>query len=492
MLRNRVQRSIGVAWCCFLLPCIVPMLSLGADEAVPDPQEAIRGELDAYMEARARLGHFNGSVLVARDGRPLLSRGYGFADFFNGVLAGPDTVYRIASITKPFTAECVLILRDRGRLNLDDPLSKYVEGAPPAWKKVRIHDLLRHTSGIPDYEANLELGSPAYTEFMGKPDVPSRIEEWAKSKPLDFEPGSEFRYSNTGYVLLGRVIEQASGKPFDTFLTETILKPLGMNSTRHDREGVLVPERAIGFQLRNPFTLQQYLGGFQLPRDLRVAPDMWMTPPRADCGLITCATDLWRWDQSFNRDALLAPGTIEEIFTPGRDGYGFGWHIEGAPGKRIAYHTGVLPGFVSRIIRFLDEHLTIILLGNTELSLDRIAADLTGILRREPVQMPVRRTIINLNPEQVRPLLGSYADDQNRVLRVEHDGDMVTVGLEGKFVAGLLAESDTRFFGVMFNGPVIFEIGEDGRAEVIDILLRGQHWRARRMPDAEGAGADPQ
>jgi CubicO group peptidase (beta-lactamase class C family) len=171
--------------------------------------------IDRYLTARTELGRFNGAVLVAKDGKVVFRRAYGFADIENRVPYTPEMKQEVASVTKMFVSMSALMLRDKGKLKLEDPICNYLDDCPEAWKPVIIQHLMRHTSGIPDYEEKLELFTPKHVEFMVKPNAYDIIYADAKKLPLDFKPGEKFHYSNTAYVVLGHVIEKASGQSFN-------------------------------------------------------------------------------------------------------------------------------------------------------------------------------------------------------------------------------------------------------------------------------------
>lgn len=176
-------------------------------------------------------------------------------------------------------------------------MGTHLPGAPLAWKAIRIEHLIRHTSGIPDYESAMGLGSAAYDEFMGKPKVPERIYAWAaRTSRSDFEPGTQFRYSNTAYVVLGMILESATKKPLDDLLQSEIAGPLQLRSTLMERTGKALPDLARGYRMDEP-ERRQYYAGLDLASLVRPAAAMHMTPPQGDAGLVTTAADLFHMDQ---------------------------------------------------------------------------------------------------------------------------------------------------------------------------------------------------
>jgi CubicO group peptidase (beta-lactamase class C family) len=188
----------------------------------PPSAESIAAKTDEYCRAQVAINKFSGSVLVARGDQVLFAEGYGLANFEHEVPNTPQTKFRLGSITKQFTAMAILILQEQGKLSVDDLASKHVEGCPDAWKDVTIHHLLTHTSGIPSFTS-----LPGYGASMPLPSSPKQTLDRVRDMPLEFMPGEKFVYSNSGYVLLGQIIEKVSGKPYEHFLPETIFEPWG-------------------------------------------------------------------------------------------------------------------------------------------------------------------------------------------------------------------------------------------------------------------------
>ena len=203
--------------------------------------DEIPDRLSAYMDAAAKAEKFNGSVLVAKDGEILFAKGYGLANAEHQVPNTPETKFRLGSITKQFTAMAILILQEQSKLKVEDPIGKYLADAPKAWEGVTIHHLLTHTSGVPSY-----TDDPSYGKKMTQPETVKSMIARFKDKPLEFEPGEKFHYSNSGYFLLGAIIEKVSGKSYEAFLKEAIFDPLGMTDTGYDQHATVLPNGLRG------------------------------------------------------------------------------------------------------------------------------------------------------------------------------------------------------------------------------------------------------
>ena len=290
------------------------------------------------------------SLLVVRDGQPLIQRGYGYANLEQHIQAGPETDYRLASITKQFIAAGVLLLREDGTLKLDDPIRKWLPQLPASDDAITIEHMLTHTSGMTDYEDLIPSGQ---TEQVSDQQV---LEMLSADHDSYFEPGSAYRYSNTAYVLLGLVIERASGQTLPAFLKQRIFTPLGMDNTllyEHHR-GPGVPHRAFGYSFIH--------GAWQ-------RTDQSLTSAtRGDGGIYSSIHDLAKWDAALYDDRLLSDESRKLAFTPHvqvtgepyEASYGFGWRITGD----TLWHSGESMGFRNVIVRWPNQHFTVVLLSN--------------------------------------------------------------------------------------------------------------------------------
>lgn len=315
----------------------------------PDPRVgATRQAIDAYMTRLTNQGFFSGAVMVVRDGKLLLSKGYGMANEAQHIPNTPQTPFRLASVTKQFTAVAILILQNQGKLNIHDPICTYLPECPLAWQDITIRHLLNHTSGIPDYTM---FDSFEHTEMMTT--SPNELIARFINEPLVFLPGQGYAYSNSGYVLLGVIIEEASGQTYENFIQTHIFEPLNMTSSGYDHSTGMLQDVATG-----------YITGTQEASFLNVS-----TLYSAGA-LYSTVEDLYRWDQSFYTEKLLPRALIEEMYTPTDtgEGYGsgYGWKIKHIDGHLVAFHTGTFSGARNYIARFPNERMTIIILCNRE------------------------------------------------------------------------------------------------------------------------------
>ncbi len=234
--------SCGAA--AFSQQAAAPAPSTKAVAASPAAAE-LAPKFTEYMEAQERVSRFTGAVLVARDGKVLFARGYGMANLEHSIPNSPSTKFRLGSITKQFTAAAILQLQEKGKLSVQDPVCKYVPDCPAAWAPVTIHHLLTHTSGIPNFTS-----FPDYLKTMMIASPPEKSLERFRDKPLEFTPGEKFNYSNSGYVLLGFILEKAAGQNYDEYLRANIFAPLGMNASGYDWNSTVLHGRASGYARR--------------------------------------------------------------------------------------------------------------------------------------------------------------------------------------------------------------------------------------------------
>lgn len=343
-----------------------------------DPQTAPRHpgplDFDGCMRLHVEANKFSGTVLVARGAEVLFSQGYGYAQAEWDVPSTREGRYRLASITKPFTATAVLQLAAAGALGLDDPICNYLKTCPPAWHPVKISQLLNHTSGIPDY---MKLQS-FWKDFLMLKTHAKMVATFS-GEPLLFPPGSRFSYSNSGYYLLGLIIENATHKRHEEALEEHIFRPLDLSNTGYDHEDPIISKRVAGYRL-----------GRQ--RELLNALYFDMEQPFANGGLYSTTGDLLKFARSFAGEQLLSSQYLALMETPGKGPYGYGWWISPAPGfhsGREICHGGNLNGFSTWLSRFPDEDVVLVVLSNLQDTKSRqVVLDLYSVLHKEPYSAP--------------------------------------------------------------------------------------------------------
>ena len=442
----------------------------------------IANSIDQYLSTRTNLGRFSGAVLIAKDGMIILRKAYGFADVERQIPYTLETTQDVASVTKMFTAMAALKLRDRGKLSLDGSICDYLVDCPEIWKPITVRHLMRHTSGIPDYEEKLELGSDKYLAFMIHPDATAKIIENAKKLPLDFKPGEKFSYSNTGYIVLSYVIQKASGQPFPEFVKKAILQPAGMRHSGMFGSSELPKHLANGYT-HGDLGWARILGGVSLTAGhLKKLPQLPLTPPAGDGGLYSTVDDLYRWSQMMDGSRLISPEEAAEVFTPGLGNYGYGWFIDRVFERRHMWHSGVLPGYLADIIKWPDDKITVIVLTNLDRSrISRIRRDLSAIVLGLPYDMPISGKVVKLTAEQAAKLEGDYKMADGAVLNISNQPDYLTAKLKSRYIAGLIPMSPSEFYFPFYDGKAIFTLDGNGRALMVNMHYNGEDHIAERV-----------
>lgn len=435
----------------------------------------IAAHMDAYLQARTGMGGFSGAVLLAQGDRVLFEKGYGYADVERRVPFTPTTRFEIASLSKMFTAMAALKLRDAGKLKLDASICRYLSDCPAAWQAVTVDELIHHTAGIHDYEQRLEMGSAAYFALMTKPEATATLYADARSRPLDFPPGSNFNYSNTGYLVLAQVVQAAAGEHFSRYVREELLKPAGMHDSGVLGTGTYPANLAHGYSFGD-VGWDKLLGGFALTDGtLRRVPELALTTPAGDAGLYSDTEDLYRWSRIMDGSTLVPAAEAHEVFTAERENYGDGWIVTGKGADLEYQHTGALPGYLSHIIKLPAKGVTLIVLCNLDRArMGPIVGSLMAMVQDKPYDMPVHGKPVKLDDAALGRLVGDYRTADGELLSVSYDGALLTATLPGHFVAGLIPFSAKRFYIPLADGEANFVMGPQGHASGLDLHYGGQ------------------
>lgn len=444
--------ALGAASLLLAGPAFSAAPSCGSDYA-----RRARAIVEPYVEAEA----FTGSILVSRNGVPVFRQGFAMADREWDVANTPDTKFRLGSITKQFTATAILLLAEEGKLSVDDPVSKFYADAPAAWSKITIKHLLTHTSGIPSYTS-----IPGFFDKSSKlPLSPVEIVKLTQDKPLEFEPGSRFAYDNTGYVLLGVVIEKASGQAYADFLRARIFAPLSMGDTGYDLPATVLRRRAHGYQ---PGPDGQLVNADYLD----------MTLPYAAGSLYSTVDDLSKWDRAIVAGKLLRPASWTAAFTDYGHGYGYGWFLDKMGQHRRIQHGGGINGFSAALHRYPDEGVAVIALGNAMSSQsERIASQLAQLCFGE-YKAPVAVTV---PPDQMDRYVGVYALSPDVPIKVWRAGSRMFTQVKGQPPVEIFARTTTTFFAGIVDADFSFPLEGDGPAQLMVLKQWGNETKAHRI-----------
>ena len=441
-------------FCCALL-----VLGLAAPAMATPAPAGYAAAAEAAVKPYVEAGYFSGAVLVAKDGSPIFRKAFGLADREWKVAATPETRFRLGSITKQFTATAILQLAEQGELSLDDPISKYYPEAPAAWAPVTIRRLLAHTSGIPSYTA-----IPGFFRQSARTDrTPEEIIALTRDKPLAFKPGEKFAYDNTGYVLLGYVIEKVSGQTYQAYLTDHVFNPLGLKNTGYDVSEAILPMRAAGYSLS--------------ATGLRNASFLSMTLPYAAGSLYSTVDDLLAWDQALHANKPLKASSVTAMFTDYGFKYGFGQFIEVEDGHRVWNHGGGINGFATVLEHLPDDGLTIVVLSNIEQAPVGRIAHLVSALYFDPklakgVKGPTTAA------ERAR-CLGRYQLSPLVTIEITQDGGRLFAQATSQPRTELFRESDSTFFVTV--APMLLTFAPGDRAPEVVVHQGGKDTVAKRI-----------
>lgn len=424
-----IQRMVSAA----IVLVEIIFLSLVSSARAGEPGLPLEQRLDRLVLDRFPSATEPGAaVLVMVDGKPALRKGYGMADVEKGVKVTPDMIFRIASITKQFTSIGVLQLVQQVKVSLTDPITKYVPDFDAQGKTITIENLLTHTSGLHNLTA-LDDFLPQSTKDLKPIEVANLI----AGKPLEFEPGSKFKYSNTNYVLLGILIEKVTGRTYAENLESSIAKPLGLADTRYSRDDALTPRHARGYDWES--------SGRWAPMK-----PMSMTQPFAAGALESTVDDLAKWTQALADGKAVDSKLLERAWTPykpseGSSDYGYGWNIRTDSGERWIGHNGGINGFQSAAVWIPEKRVFVAILCN---GIGRGAPDtLLWQLALEAVGRPeTKREAITLPAETLDRYAGVYAISPEVKFTISRSGNRLFAEAPNKSKVELLAEAEDKFF----------------------------------------------
>jgi CubicO group peptidase (beta-lactamase class C family) len=419
----------------------------------------LTSKFDGYLNTITRLSNFSGSVLVARDGKVVFSKGYGMANLEFEIPNRSQTKFRLGSITKQFTAAAILILQERGKLSVQNPVCNYVDGCPASWSEITIHHLLTHTSGIPNY-----TNFPDWQKTMMIPVTIDSLIGRFKDKPLEFKPGTKMSYGNSGYVTLGYIIEKVAGESYESFLQKNIFGPLQMTNTGYDTHDKILKNRATGYAMVDGKTVN--------------SPYLDMTVPYAAGALYSTVEDLFIWNEALFNDKLLSAKSREAMMTPFQNNYAYGLAVDQQFKRKIVMHGGGINGFLTVLARFPEEKVTIVVLRNDDYGLpgpERIWKDLAAIIFGEKYEIPRGKVVVKVDPKIYDAYAGEYQVGPSLILKVTRESDKLMGGPVGQPQVELIPESETEFFVREVNAQVTFV--KDEKGQVTHLIL---NWGADR------------
>ncbi|MFD2514080.1 serine hydrolase [Pontibacter locisalis] len=446
-LFHSIQFKLLSAVSLFLL-CLISINAKAQDVA---------SNLTQYIDSHLQQGTFSGTVVVTEKGKPIYSKGFGMADYDKSVANGAETKFRFGSITKSFTAALILQLQEQGKLHVQDKLSKYLPDFPNA-DKITLHHLLTHTSGLANYT---DTWSNVYTQ----PASAKELINYFKDKPMLFEPGAKFSYCNSGYVLLGHVVEIVTGKTYEQALSKNIFKPLKMTTAGLEGGSKAVRGMAVGYnhngakrKLSNPIDMS------------------WCWAAGAIYGT---AADLAKWDEGLRGNKILSEESKKLMYAAEKNNYGYGCVIDSLYGELRISYSGAINGFKASFIRFPGKETTIAVLSNYESQQVNgpIVKDVTAIVFGEKYEVPVVRHIVAMPAAKLASYVGEYQVSPKFAFKVTlEEGQLFAEG-PGQDKFEIFPEAEDKFF--LKVAPALISFEKDEAGKVVKMLM---HHGGRTMP----------
>ncbi len=451
-------------------PAVHAQEAPGAAKAAQSSQ-AVEARLDALVSASYKPTAPGATVIVVKDGKTLLRKGYGLADTSGMKPMDPGMVLRLGSITKQFTAVAILMLAEEGKLSLTDDLTRFFPDYPTRGKTITIEHLLTHTSGIASYTSR-----PDYPLTMGSDVTVAQMIDSFKNDPLDFEPGSAYRYNNSGYFLLGAIIEKVSGMPYAKFLEQRIFVPLGMKDTAYE-----------GFERSSTAYAAGHTPG---PKGFERAAPLSMTQPYAAGSLVSTVDDLARWDAAITQGRLLKPASWQRAFTSytladGKPtGYGYGWQIGQLQGAPTVAHGGGINGFSTYALRLPEQKVFVAVLSNADGGLAN-----PGVVASKAAALAIGKPFrefkeIALDAATLDRYVGVYEVEKGVTRSFKREGGVLVIQRSGRPPMRLKAFSQNGFY--LPDGFDWFEFALDGKGKAGSVTqyADGREMKQPRIGDA--------
>ncbi len=421
-------------------------------------------KLDEYFKAAQNAGMFNGTALVVEKGNTILNMGYGYKDAETKAPATANTIYQIGSVTKQFTAAVILQLAEQGKLKLDDKVSKYFPSLPNA-ERVRIENLLSHTSGYFNYT---NLKNFMMNEVAKPIDQKGMFALFADSA-LGFEPGTKFSYSNSGYVILGYIIEKVTGKKYEQVVRKQIFTPLQMSHSGFDFTHLADADKAVGY---NAFP------GSNTTR----SPIVDSTVSFSAGAIYSTVGDIYKWNQALSSEKILKKKSLQNAFTPRLNKYGFGWGIDTIDGRRMISHNGGIHGFVSHNSFFPNDNIYVTLLSNSGASkMDQVIKEVRSIVFGKPYALPQVLSEIKVDTGILFKYVGEYELSPAFIITVSLTNGSLKAQATGQPSFDLFAKTENIFFLKAVVAEVEFIKNDKQVVEKLILHQNGQHMQGRKI-----------
>jgi CubicO group peptidase (beta-lactamase class C family) len=476
LVRNRF-----IAICLLAIVGLCPVTSGNPrNSSAPSLTPEQIAKVDQYLTAEMASERIPGvEVGIYRRGQILLAKGYGLANVELNVPVKPETVFQSGSVGKQFVSAAVMMLVEKGKVSLDDSITKYFPDAPPSWKPILVENLLSHTSGLAEYGTRERIGpnGPFYLRLdFTEDELVKRIE----ALPIDFPVGSNWAYCNTNYVLLGILIHKVTGEFYADFLADRIFKPLGMTSTRLISDADIIPNRASGYRIH----------------DDKLQNEEWVSPTfnsTGDGSLYFNVLDLAKWDGALYGTKLLKQSSLNRIWTifplnngvrnPGN--YGFGWWINVVNGHNVVEHSGSSEGFTCHISRYLDDNLTVVVLTNLSAGHshpDSMVHEIAGLINPALMPLPPKEyKEVPIDPTLLDGYVGTYQLAPGYLVIITREADQLFVQPTAQPKVPMFPYGPRDFFLKTVDAQITFVTDSSGKATELIVHQGGRDEPAKRV-----------
>lgn len=405
----------------------------------------IKYRLKEYMDTYSGIWDISCAVLVAKDKDILFCDAYGFANLEHGVSNTIDTKFWIASITKQFTSTAIMILQEQGLLSVNDQIIKYLPDYPEFDERITIHHLLTHTSGIFNYSQLSNWEDSIQKNYYSEEDFISLF----KDIPLEFEPGTSWSYSNSGYYLLGIIIERVSGLDFEEFIKRNIINKLGIKNTAFIREYEVIPNMAAGYEYNGPILVKGHFSE--------------MTKIWPSGGLYSTVEDLYTWNKALHQGMFVSQMSLNQMFTDYGSNYGYGSDVFKKFGHKAVGHNGYYCGFLSQYYYYPDDGVFVCILSNNSyMNVWKLCDELAAIALEEPYEMPVKPKTISENLGRFDKFLGTYDNGAGFTIKIFKEMDKFHLRFNSDNIYTIYPTADNVFCNEMLDEQYVFETNKYG------------------------------
>lgn len=421
-------------------------------------------KMDELVTAYVTTNKFNGTVLVAQKGKVIFEKGYGLKNAKDSVSNTVNTIFQLGSVTKQFTAVIILKLAEQKKLSVTDKLNKYFPGFP-AGDSITIRELLSHTSGIYNYTEDARF---MQTRAV-RPATQETMLALFRDKALNFTPGTKYSYSNSGYLLLGYIIQKVTGKPYEQVVRELIFQPLTMSHSGFDFTNLKSPDKATGYT--NFSEKMKVQAGIVDSSVSFAAGAMYST-----------VGDLQKWHNGLQQYKIINKASTDAAYTPVLSNYGYGWSVDTLYGQKIVEHGGGIFGFNTHIARLPGDDVVVIILNNMNVGgLEGVARGLLAVLYNKAYEIPKSKNVISVPAEILQQYVGEYQLTPNFTMKITLVNNALKVLPTGQRAFDLYAESENVFFMKEVEASATFIKAADGTIERMDWKQGGRVQQGKKI-----------